>query len=86
MTAQIHPVDRLAELRRQQATIKSEINSLRAHIIETGDTVGSAFMARIDEVFSERLDIPALRAAFGPEVLKPYLRHTSSLYVKTLAL
>lgn len=83
MTAQIHPVDRLAELRRQQATIKSEINSLRAHIIETG---GSAFMARIDEVFSERLDIPALRAAFGPEVLKPYLRHTSSLCVKTLAL
>ena len=70
-----HPVDELADLRKQMRQIEQRIEELRELIISgacslVGDEHAATFKVRT----SQRVDIKELRRAFGAKAVAPFIR------------
>lgn len=81
----IHPVDRLAQVRFEIAELRDEEAALKADIIDGGcGMVGNDFKATVKETASMRFDAAGYRKAVGDAVLKDWLKEskTTALYVR----
>jgi hypothetical protein len=77
-----HPVDELADARKQLRQIEQRIEELRELIISgacglVGDDHVATFKVRI----SQRIDIKELQRAFGAEAVAPFVREHRATYV-----
>ena len=83
-----HLVDQLADVRAMLREFEAEERSLRARILETGDTVGDENVAMVKDSVRKLLDRPALEARFGKtavaECCKESAVTTLSLFKKTV--
>ena len=69
-----HPVDELADLRKQMHQTEQRIEELRELIISGAcSLVGDEHAATLEERTNQRVDIKELRREFG-EALTPFLR------------
>ena len=79
-----HPVDELADVRAEVARLKDREDTLRKLIIDGECGMrGDDFLATVTTARTERLDTKAVREAFEPEVLKPFIRTSEITTVKT---
>ena len=80
-----HPVDRLADVRRQIAELEKEGERLRQMIFDGKCTLtGDSHIAAIHEIQRENLDRPAVLSHYGRDALAPFLRRTEYTLVKLL--
>ena len=78
-----HPVDELADLRKQKHQTEQRIEELRELIISGAcSLVGDEHAATLEERTSQRVDIKKLRREFG-EALTPFLREHRATRVNT---
>lgn len=81
----VHPVDRLAQVRFEIAELKNEEAALKAEIIE-GECgmIGNDFKATVKETSSMRFDAAGYRKAVGDAAIKDWLKEskTTALYVR----
>jgi hypothetical protein len=68
-----HPIDEIHDLRAEIRRLEQREAALRRAVLKSGHLIGDAFEGVVKHQVSERLDLPALRRAFGP-VLRPFLR------------
>lgn len=69
-----HPVDELADVRAEIKRLQEHEAELKSQIIGTRQMLGNEFEAKLTEVVTERVDVPALRKYMGNgirEFLKP---------------
>jgi hypothetical protein len=70
-----HPVDELADLRKQKGQIEQRIEELRELIISgASDLVGDEHVATLKVRTSQRVDIKELQRAFGAKAVAPFVR------------
>lgn len=74
----IHPVDELAALREEIKVLEAREDVLRASLMAGSeeDRCGKQYRAFIQTSTRETLDKASLVAAFGAEVLAPFMRKT----------
>lgn len=65
----VHPVDRLAEVRAQIKFLEEMQDDLRAEIIRTGQTIGDHMVASIQQQKRSVLDRAKLEAKFGKQAV-----------------
>ena len=76
-----HPVDELADLRKQMRQIEQRIEELRELVISGScSLVGDEHAAALKVKTSQRIDIKELRRAFG-EAIAPFVREHRTTYV-----
>jgi hypothetical protein len=76
-----HPVDELADLRKQMRQIEQRIEELRELVISGAcSLIGDERAATLKVRTSQRVDIKELRRAFG-EAIAPFVRKHRATYV-----
>jgi len=79
----IHPVDELAALREEIASMQERADEIRDSLLAEGaELAGDFHTARITEAKRETLDKKALIEAFGEKIIAPYLKVTTYKVVK----
>jgi len=80
----IHPVDELAALREEIASMQTRADELRSQLLaEDTDVIkGDQHTARIIPGKRETLDKQALIEAFGEAIIAPYIKVTSYKVIK----
>jgi hypothetical protein len=77
-----HPVDELADLRKQNRQIEQRIEELRELIISGAcGLVGDEHAATLKLRTSRRVDIKELHREFGEEAIAPFVREHRATHV-----
>jgi hypothetical protein len=77
-----HPVDELADLRKQNRQTAQRIEELRELIISGAcGLVGDEHTATLKLRIGQRIDIKELQRAFGAEAVAPFVRQHRATYV-----
>jgi hypothetical protein len=77
-----HPVDELADFRKQLRQIKQRIEELRELIISGAcGLVGDEHAATLKVPTSRRVDIKELQREFGEEAVAPFVREHCATHV-----
>jgi transcription elongation GreA/GreB family factor len=77
-----HPVDELADLRKQNRQIEQRIEELRELIISGAcDLIGDEHTATLKVRTGQRVNIRELQRAFGAKAVAPFVREHRATYV-----
>jgi hypothetical protein len=77
-----HPVDELADLRKQNRQTAQRIEELRELIISGAcGLVGDEHTATLKLRIGQRIDIKELQRAFGAKAVAPFVRQHRATYV-----
>jgi hypothetical protein len=77
-----HPVDELADVRKQQRQIEERIEELRGLIISGAcGLVGAEHAATLKVRTNRRVDIKELQREFGEEAIAPFVREHRATHV-----
>jgi transcription elongation GreA/GreB family factor len=77
-----HPVDELADLRKQKRQIEQRIEELRELIISGAcGLVGDEHTATLKVRTGQRVDIRELQRAFGAKAVAPFVRQHRATHV-----
>lgn len=80
----VHPADRLAELRAEIKYLQEQADAARDELLADGaDLIGYQNTANIQVQTRENIDRKALEDTYGAEFIKPFLKTTSFKVVKT---
>lgn len=73
----VHPVDKLQDLRKQIKALEDEADKLRGPLLEDGaDLDGDLYTGKVIESKRETIDTKAIIEAFGEKAIAPYLKTT----------
>ena len=79
----LHPVDELVKVRAEIRALKERENALREKIIETGGLIGRNHIAFLIHSDREQWDHEALKEELGMAQLRPFVRKTTVIRVRT---
>lgn len=86
MLSNRHPVDRIAELRREIRALQAEEQELRQALLEDGaDLSGDTHYASVVSVEASRLDRKMLEAKFGRDAVASCSKTVASKQVRIIA-